>query len=48
LYQKVRDHSIRSAVSGRIMMVNVSSSAYHPCSKLCWTGIELRPIGCYR
>src|SRR6266508_3969485 len=45
LYQKVRDRSILIALSARTMMVNVSSSAYYPRSKLCWTGIELRPIG---
>ena len=45
LYQKVCDRSIRSALSARIMMVNVSSSAYDLRSKLCWTGRELRPIG---
>jgi hypothetical protein len=45
LDQKVGDRSIRSALSARIMMVNVSSSAYDLRSKRCWTGIELRPIG---
>jgi hypothetical protein len=45
LYQKACDRSIRIALSARTLMVNVSSSAFHPRSKLCWTGIEPSTIG---
>ena len=48
LYQTVPGRSIRSALSARLMMVNVASSAYNLRRKRCRTGRALRPSGADR